>query len=148
MMGGAVNIDTAGIGTAVSSIGDLAIKLRTAFTGKVDPTLALQMEGHLADLQAAADTIQANINAVEAASPRLFVSGWRPAVGWLCVIAVFVNFIVVWIMKVLALLKVIDPSLATNMPAIPSDQLWPLMLGMLGIGTLRSVDKRNGVDTK
>jgi hypothetical protein len=138
-MGGAVSIDTAGIGTAVSSIGDLAMKLRSAFTGKVDPALALQMEGHLADLEAAVNAAQSRINEVEAASPRLFVSGWRPAIGWLCVIAVFVNFVVVWIMRVL--------FPAMTVPTIPSDQLWPLMLGMLGIGTLRSVDKKNGVAT-
>lgn len=131
----AVNIDTAGLGTAIASIGGLAKDIRSAITGKVDPALALQVESHLADLEAQANTAQASINAVEAASSSFFVAGWRPAIGWICTIAVFVNFIVVWVLKVVGLM----------VPVIPSDELWPLMLGMLGIGTLRSIDKKNGV---
>ena len=135
-MASAINIDTAGLGTAISSIGDLATKLRTAFTGKVDPTLALQLEQHLADIEAQANNMQATIDAAEATNKSLFVSGWRPAVGWVCVTSVFVNFIVVWALKLFGVVGV---------PTIPTDQLWPLMLGMLGIGTMRSVDKYNKV---
>jgi hypothetical protein len=136
-MASAVSIDTAGLGQAISSIGDLATKLRSAITGKVDPALALQVEQHLADLEAQANAAQSAIDAAEAASPRFFVAGWRPAVGWICVLSVFVNFIVVWAMQIAF------PSV--KVPTIPSDQLWPLMLGMLGIGTLRTVDKIKGV---
>ena len=140
----AVNIDTAGLGTAISSIGDLATKLRSAITGKVDPTLALQLEQHLADLEAASNAAQSAINAAEATSGKFFVSGWRPAIGWICTLSMFVNFILVWVMKLAALIFG-KPEIGALLPTIPSDQLWPLTLGMLGIGTLRSVDKRNGV---
>ena len=53
--------------------------------------LAMQQKGELAELAAITegDKAQAEVNKVEAASESLFVSGWRPAVGWICAAALF-----------------------------------------------------------
>lgn len=40
-----------------------------------------------------ADAAQIEVNKVEAASPSMFVSGWRPAVGWVCVFALGAYYI-------------------------------------------------------
>ena len=86
------------------------------------------------------NTAQAEVNKVEAASTSLFVAGWRPAIGWVGALALFYQFIIYpllcWIPNV-----VIPPP--PN-----SEALYPLILGMLGIGTMRSFDKLKGTDTK
>lgn len=78
---------------------------------------------------------QAEINKVEAASPQLFVSGWRPFIGWTCGAAIFYNFLVYPVL------------MSFNVAAVAVDMasLWPLVVGMLGIGTMRTVEKAKGV---
>lgn len=87
---------------------------------------------------------QIEVDKVEAASSSLFVSGWRPCVGWICAFGVGWTFVLQPIADwVLAIYK---PGLHT--PMLDSGQLMTLLLGLLGMGALRSVDKYNGVETK
>ena len=57
--------------------------------------LKMAQQGELAQINADVTiaTAQADTNKVEAASTRLFVAGWRPAVGWICALAVGFKFI-------------------------------------------------------
>lgn len=90
------------------------------------------------------DTAQLDVDKVEASSSSLFVSGWRPCVGWICAAGVAWSFILQPIADwLLALWK---PGVVT--PVLDSGQLMTLLLGLLGMGALRSVDKYNGVETK
>jgi hypothetical protein len=106
--------------------------------------LRLQQEGAFKELDARLqlDLAQAQINAVEAASPNLFQSGWRPATGWVCVLGLFYEFllrpILPWALTVFQ---------APEVPAMPSldGVLFELVFAMLGIGTMRSIDKARGV---
>lgn len=96
----------------------------------------LQQAGELAQI-----TSQLKVNEVEAASPSVFVSGWRPFVGWICAGALALQFI-------LAPLGVWVASLAGHVVAFPSldmGTLLTLLGGMLGLGGLRTVEKINGV---
>lgn len=91
---------------------------------------------------------QIEVNKVEAASNSLFVAGWRPAVGWMCVLAVGWHFVVMdfFIFLVNILAEVLD--LTISIPSLPSldiQELLGLLMAMLGIGTMRSFDKKNGV---
>lgn len=83
---------------------------------------------------------QQDINKTEAASPSLFVAGWRPAVGWVCVAALAYQYvgrpIIGW--GVSAAGYVVPP-----MPGL-DDALWQLLLGMLGLGGLRTYEKVRG----
>jgi hypothetical protein len=90
----------------------------------------------LAQLQAA-DSAQIEINKIEAASPNLFVSGWRPAVGWLCAAGMGWTFIGAPIMAYVLTLY----SPGTPLPVIPTDNLMELILALLGLGGLRSWEK-------
>ena len=84
---------------------------------------------------------QIEINKVEAAHPSLFVSGWRPAVGWCCVFAMAGNFIIIPFSNfVLALL---DQNVI--IPLVPLDTMMPVLMGMLGLGAMRSYEKKNSV---
>tara|TARA_R110002050_G_scaffold167938_1_gene298992 strand:+ start:655 stop:1053 length:399 start_codon:yes stop_codon:yes gene_type:complete len=80
---------------------------------------------------------QLEVNKVEAASNSLFVSGWRPAVGWVCVFGFAGNFITIPVTNmVLELL-----SSEVRLPLIPMAEMMPVLLGMLGLGAMRSVEK-------
>ena len=80
---------------------------------------------------------QIEINKVEAASDSLFVSGWRPATGWVCVLGMTGNFLIIPFTNFLmALLDV-----PVVVPLIPLDTMLPVLLGMLGLGGLRTFEK-------
>ena len=87
---------------------------------------------------------QLDINKTEAANPSVFVSGWRPAIGWVCGAACAWNWIGLPIAK-LGLALYGHPIALT--PADISEMM-PILLGMLGLGGLRSLEKINGVAAK
>ena len=84
---------------------------------------------------------QMAVNKAEAASNSIFVSGWRPATGWVCVLGMAGNFIVTPFANfVLALLEV-----QVFIPLVPLDTMLPVLLGLLGLGGLRTLEKAKGV---
>jgi hypothetical protein len=82
---------------------------------------------------------QLEINAAEAASPDPFTSRWRPAVGWCCAAGFLWAAIGQPIFAYVAAIKGWPPA-----PAIDTDVLMYVLGGMLGLGTLRSVEKVKG----
>ena len=84
---------------------------------------------------------QLDINKSEAANPSLFGAGWRPAIGWVCGVACAWNWIGLPVVKVA--LAVAGYKLALS-PADITEML-PILMGMLGLGGLRTVEKINGV---
>lgn len=84
---------------------------------------------------------QLGINQKEAENPSVFVSGWRPFIGWVCGAACAWN----WIgLKVLLFLAVLAGYPLDVKPADLSE-MWPVLLGMLGLGGLRTTEKIKGV---
>lgn len=84
---------------------------------------------------------QIRVNEQEAANASLFVSGWRPAVGWVCVVGLVYNFVIYPFL--LWLLATHDAQFTP--PPILHDTLMELVLGMLGLGALRTIEKWKGV---
>lgn len=92
-----------------------------------------------------ADLAQIDVNKNEAANPNLFVSGWRPAIGWCCVLAVAFSYVARPFG--ISILSIVKPEWATvllNLPII-DDNLWELTFALLGMGALRSMEKIKGV---
>jgi hypothetical protein len=84
---------------------------------------------------------QMAINQVEAAHKSLFVSGWRPATGWCCVFAMAGNFMIIPFSNfVLALL-----GINIVIPLVPLETMMPVLMGMLGLGAMRTYEKKNSV---
>ena len=77
---------------------------------------------------------QLEINKVEAAHHSIFVSGWRPCIGWVCALGLFYNTILSNILGIWVEVAEIDTTLIV-----------PVMMGMLGIGAMRTVEKVKGV---
>lgn len=97
--------------------------------------MRLAMDGELKQVIA-----QLQINATEAAHPSIWVAGWRPFFGWVggagFVYAVLAQPLLAWY------------SAIKGWPAPPvldTDLLLTVSLGMLGIGGLRTYEKRTGV---
>jgi hypothetical protein len=98
-----------------------------------------QMDAALAQAQQ-----QIDINKIEAASTSVFVSGWRPFVGWVCGSAFALHFLF------LPLLNWLAELFGHSAIVIPFDMttLSTVLMGMLGLGTMRSVEKWRGVASK
>ena len=78
---------------------------------------------------------QIDTNKVEAANPNVFVSGWRPYIGWICGTGLGYQFLVY-------------PILIAYVPKIQQldmGTLLTLLGGLLGLGAMRTVEKLNGV---
>tara|TARA_R100001443_G_scaffold117380_1_gene141849 strand:+ start:761 stop:1144 length:384 start_codon:yes stop_codon:yes gene_type:complete len=77
---------------------------------------------------------QLEINKMEAAHKSLFVAGWRPAIGWICALGLLYNTIIANIISIWVAVPEVDTTL-----------LVPVMMGMLGLGAMRSYEKVNSV---
>jgi hypothetical protein len=91
-------------------------------------------EFHLA---LSADQMQADINKTEAASAEIFVSGWRPFIGWVCGVAFAYHFIV----QPLLAFAIANTGGDAELPAFDMNALSTVLMGMLGLGGLRTLEK-------
>ena len=77
---------------------------------------------------------QIRVNEVQAAHKSLFVAGGRPAIMWICAVGLLYNVL-------------IHPLLDVwyEMPEVNTDVLMPVLMGLLGLGGMRTVEKLKGV---
>ena len=106
-----------------SALGSFAKDLREAIKGKeIDPAKALELI-----------KVQNEVNKIEAQHRSIFVAGWRPFIGWVCGVALLYNFIlrdiIAWVYP------------EQIPPALQMDHLITILLGMLGLGGLRTYEK-------
>ena len=106
-----------------------------AATAKLE-LIKLQQSGELAAMAG-----QLEINKVEAASASVFVSGWRPFIGWVCGAACAWN----WIGLKIVLFAAAYFEHPLNLAPADLSEMTPVLMGMLGIGGLRTIEKLNGV---
>jgi len=104
-----------------SVAGNLAWEIREAIKGKeLDPNEIIEL--------------QTKINEIEAGHRTVFVAGWRPFIGWVCGMALAYNFVIrdlfIWITKT-----------TDAPPALQMEHLMTVLLGMLGLGGLRTFEK-------
>ena len=89
---------------------------------------------------------QAKTNQIDAQSGRFWQSGWRPGIGWLCgaifAYAYLLYPLIMWVW----IYNGLDPVNAP--PPISAGEIMPVLMGMLGLGGIRSFDKLKGTDTK
>ena len=83
---------------------------------------------------------QMEINKEEAKSGSLFVAGWRPAVGWICAVALSYQFVVRPLLAWYSLIVTIPVP-----PELDVATLMTLLFGMLGMGGMRMYEKGKGV---
>ena len=104
-------------------------------------------------VQAATDGMkgQMEVNAQEAQHHSVFVAGWRPFIGWTCGVAFAYSFVVQPLGVLLASVAAQATDWTFDPNQLPSLDMGPLMtvlMGMLGLGTLRTYEKLKGVARK
>tara|TARA_R110001632_G_scaffold166611_1_gene285035 strand:+ start:84 stop:467 length:384 start_codon:yes stop_codon:yes gene_type:complete len=77
---------------------------------------------------------QLEINKVEAAHKSLFVAGWRPFIGWVAGIGLLYNVLLSPILDIWFDVPEVDPAILTS-----------TLMGMLGLGAMRTYEKKNNV---
>ena len=85
---------------------------------------------------------QLDINKAEASHKSIFVSGWRPSVGWVCSIAMAYHFV----LQPLIVFGVTVAGVAIpELPKFDMNSLMTVLTGMLGLGGLRTFEKTKGL---
>lgn len=87
---------------------------------------------------------QIDINKNEAGNPNVFVSGWRPFIGWVCGAACAWN----WIGLPIAKLALTLTGHPLDLAPANMTEMMPILVGMLGLGGYRTLEKINGVASK
>jgi len=85
---------------------------------------------------------QVEVNKAEASHRSIFVAGWRPFVGWICAVALGYHFVLHPIILFAMGVAGVAPI---ELPSFDMDSLMTVLLGMLGLGGLRSYEKKNGL---
>jgi len=132
-------------GSLIPVVGSLLDKLipdpKMAAEAKLK-AVELAQTGELAHLDAEVRLAlgQIEVNKVEAGTD-LFRGGWRPAVGWVCVLGfalqIFIAPVLTWVVTLLG-----NP---VPFPQLDTAPLTAMLMGMLGLGTLRTQEKLRGV---
>jgi len=104
-------------------ISGLGLEIRELLKGKeIDPQKLIELQGE--------------INKIEAQHRTIFVAGWRPFIGWVCGVALAYNFVLrdllIWF---------IGPEQVP--PALQMEHLMTVLIGMLGLGGMRTFEKFN-----
>ena len=100
----------------------------------------------LLEMEQNGELAQIAVNMQEAKSEHLFVSGWRPAVGWVCVAAFAYTFVLMPFTSFIALAAGMDPALLDALPDLDIGSMMPVLLGMIGLGAMRSYEKISGTN--
>lgn len=138
------------VGGIVEAVGKVADDLFTSD----EERMKAQLEADKIGLEAAkvdADLIkgQQEINKVEAAHSSIFVAGWRPAIGWVGVVALSYQYVLypllLWVWAWLQAQGWV-PGAMKAPPLLEAEALWVLLTGILGIAGARTFEKVRGVN--
>ena len=129
-------LSNVGIGEIIGAVGKIADDLTTSDKERMDAELdAYKAESKRMDGQV-------EINKIEAASGSLFVSGGRPFVVWVCAFALAYAAVIEPIARFVA---TVGFAYSGPFPVIDTDLTMQVLLGLLGLGAYRSVEKIKGV---
>ena len=84
---------------------------------------------------------QLEINKAEAQSRNVFVAGWRPFIGWTCGVAMAYNYVI----HPILIFTLAQFNYLVAIPALDLSEMMPVLMGMLGLGSLRSFEKYKGI---
>lgn len=128
----------------ITSLVDPVADLLGKFVEDKDQKAALAHEiATLAEKQANEQAVaQIELNKAEAQHPSMFVAGWRPAVGWVCALAMLFNFLLIPFIN----LGLDVGGLDIQLDLIDMETMMPVLFGMLGLGGMRTAEKIKKVE--
>jgi len=107
-----------------------------------DKDLKAKLEHELKTELHKANMAQLEVNKAEASHKSLFVAGWRPFVGWTCAVALAYHFV---LNPLILFIASWTGAVIPELPAFDMDSLMTVLLGMLGLGGLRTYEKKAGL---
>ena len=129
-------LSNVGIGEIIGAVGKIADDLTTSDKER----MAAELDAYKAESERMGGQVE--INKIEAASGSLFVSGGRPFVVWVCAFALAYAAVIEPIARFVA---TVSFGYAGPFPVIDTDLTMQVLLGLLGLGAYRSVEKIKGV---
>jgi hypothetical protein len=131
-----------GVQGLLGGIGQAAKDLRSVITGEISPEQKAKIEAQVLQIEANVLQAQTERNREEAKHPSIWVSGARPAFLWLCVFIIGLHYGVRPILQWVFQLFEIDKTLYH----LDISQIWPVLIGILGLGVYRTAEKIKGVN--
>ena len=105
-----------------------------------DPAEAAKAQQGILELFAQSDKNQTEINKIEAASNNLFVSGWRPGIGWICGAGYAYAFVLQpFLIFIFTIAQV--PIKTEQLPVLDMGEMGLMLANLLGFGALRTYEK-------
>ena len=125
-----------------AGVGELADGVASA----VDRFVETEEERKAADIlllkaQQNPDRWQAEINKIEAAHRNVFISGWRPAMGWMCSIGLAWSYVI----RPAAEMVLVAMDMRVALPNLETGELLTLVFALLGLAGTRTYEKKNGL---
>jgi hypothetical protein len=106
-----------------------------------DKDLKLKLEHEIRQELHKANLAQLEVNKVEATHRSVFVAGWRPFTGWVCASALGYHFIIEPVL--IFIFSIYNVQL--QLPVFDMGSLLTVLMGMLGLGGLRTYEKKQGL---
>lgn len=155
IIGSIIGAAIPGLGQAIPSITEIARvlterlvpdpKARAEAQVAIENALTQREAAVMAAVQAQNEQ-QSAINLAAAQTGNWFDRSWRPATAWICVFGFFYSFVLAPVMGwAMAIIGIAFGLAIPVPPTLDNGTLMTLLFAMLGLGTLRSVDKNNGV---
>lgn len=153
--GGVMNAVLPGVNAVLPTVADTVKILVDRFVP--DPQAKAQAEAELSRImlareQAIAEAVtkqnesQSAVNLAEAQGNDKFSARWRPAIGWICGASMAWTYLVApaltWVGSVVGVIFGFPFPVP---PTVPMDELWPVLIGLLGLGAMRTVERTAGV---
>jgi hypothetical protein len=100
-----------------------------------------EIQAKLTDSLSKIDLAQLDINKQEAAHRSVFVAGWRPFIGWVCGFALAYTYVI----QPIAMFILAQTGHLITLPQVDMSLMMPVLMGMLGLGGLRTFEKTKGI---
>ena len=124
-----------GIAKPIEAVGNTLDKLFTSDAERAQAAIVMEK------LQQQPDILQAELNKLEAQNPNVFVSGWRPFIGWTCGLGLFFHFLISPIVEWITILF----GMTVSAPKFDVSTLMTLVLSLLGLGGMRTYERFRGI---
>ena len=142
---------------SLDDVGEVLVKAREAITGKrvLNEKEMKEVELKFEQLGQAINLGQIEINKIEAAHKSIFVAGWRPALGWVAAVSLFLMYVpraivmtAVWATQCYEVIDTAQDISKVVLPVFPelgAGDIIGLVASLLGMAGLRTIEKRSGV---
>lgn len=136
------------IKNTLEGVGSLAVDLRSALTGDIPSEKRAELEIKAQQIESELLQAQAEINAIEAASKKLFVAGWRPFIGWIGGIGLGLYYIPQFAFGAFVWIKIFITTGQIAPYPVSANGLLELVLALLGVAGMRTYEKKQGIQDK